>query len=145
MTGNRMQGRHRPSTTSLPLSPRDDESSRVRHYLLTMGIRIACLLAMVFVQPYGWYTWVFGAGAIVLPYIAVVIANVGQDAHETTAERPELALPAPPAAPVAAQEEAPRVIRIAESPMLPPGGATASRPDGAHRSAQSAPSAEDER
>jgi hypothetical protein len=136
MTGNRMSGRHRPSTTSLPLSPRDDESSRVRHYLLTMGIRIVCLLAMVFVQPYGWYTWVFGAGAIVLPYIAVVIANVGKDAHETTAERPELALPAAPAAPVAAEPESPRVIRVAESHVLPPAGTTASRPDGAGPAAE---------
>ena len=31
---------------------------------------------MVVITPYGWYTWVFGAAAIVLPYIAVVLANV---------------------------------------------------------------------
>ncbi len=41
-----------------------------------MGIRIACFILMVVITPYGWYTWVFGAAAIVLPYIAVVLANV---------------------------------------------------------------------
>lgn len=113
-----MSNRHRPSATSIPQSPQDEESSRVRHYLLTMGIRVACLVLMVFVQPYGWYTWVFGAGAIVLPYIAVVLANVGKDAHEKPAERPELALPAAPAPRVAPAPATPPVIRIAETRPL---------------------------
>ncbi|MFT4230797.1 MAG: DUF3099 domain-containing protein [Microbacterium sp.] len=115
-----MSSHKRPSATSLPPSPRDDESSRLRKYMLTMGIRIACLLLMVFVHPYGWYTWVFGAGAIVLPYIAVVIANVGKDAHEPHAESPELALPPAPSPPPA-DDASPRVIRIPESRPLPSG------------------------
>ena len=41
-----------------------------------MGIRIACFILMVVITPYGWYTWVFGVAAIVLPYVAVVTANV---------------------------------------------------------------------
>ncbi|MFT4219528.1 MAG: DUF3099 domain-containing protein [Microbacterium sp.] len=106
--------RKRQSTTSLPPSPRDDESTRFRKYMLTMGIRVACLILMVVVHPYGWYTWIFATGAIVLPYIAVVIANVGKDAHETRAISPELALPEPPRAPIA--NDTPQVIRISESP-----------------------------
>lgn len=46
---------------------------RIRRYLITMGIRIACfVLAVVFE---GWVRWVFVAGAAILPYIAVVLAN----------------------------------------------------------------------
>lgn len=111
-----MSTRKRPSATSLPPSPQDDETSRFRKYMVTMGIRIACLILMVVVQPFGWYTWLFAAGAVFLPYIAVVLANVGKDSHETTAEVPDLALPAPEAAPE--PEEPPRVIRIAETPRL---------------------------
>lgn len=113
-----MSPRKRPSATSLPPSPQEDESSRIRTYMVTMGIRIACLILMVVVQPFGWYTWVFAAGAVFLPYFAVVIANVGKDAHETVAESPDLSLPAPPPA-APAQDDAPIVIRIAESTRAP--------------------------
>lgn len=110
-----MSNRHRPSATSLPPSPRDDEGSRLRRYLVTMGIRVVCFILMVAIQPYGWHTLVFGVGAIFLPYIAVVLANVGQDAHETTAERPELGLPQAPAQPAQPAADD-RIILIAESP-----------------------------
>ena len=43
-------------------------------YSVTMGIRLVCILAMMFVQ--GWWIAVFAAGAVFLPYFAVVIANV---------------------------------------------------------------------
>lgn len=59
-----------------------------------MGIRIACFILMVVITPYGWYTWVLGAAAIVLPYIAVVLANVAPDARRSTAETPARAVTA---------------------------------------------------
>lgn len=71
---------------------------------------------MVVITPYGWYTWVFGAAAVFLPYIAVVMANVGSDAKPVVAVRPERALEAPAPAPVTQpQADAPRVIRIEET------------------------------
>src|SRR5690606_37054947 len=47
-----------PAVTSLPRAPQDEADGRVRQYLITMGIRVACFILMVAVQPYGWYTWV---------------------------------------------------------------------------------------
>jgi hypothetical protein len=80
-----------------------------------MGIRIACFILMVVVTPYGWYTWVFGLAAIVLPYIAVVLANVGSDVAQTTVVNPERALPsAPSERPATGPSDAP-VLRIQES------------------------------
>ena len=111
------------SATSLPRAPRDEVGARSTRYLLTMGIRIACLLLMVFVTPYGWYTWVFAAGAVFLPYIAVVTANVGQDSRSTVREDPERALPAAPEASAPPAPESPTVIRIQEQRPL------AERPD----------------
>ena len=46
-------------------------------YSLAMGIRVACLLCLPFVE--GWWLLVMGLGALVLPWFAVVIANVGSN------------------------------------------------------------------
>lgn len=81
-----------------------------------MGIRIACFILMVVVTPYSWYTWVFAAGAIVIPYIAVVVANVGPDTARTEVIRPERSLPsAPTPQPTPSSDGAPSVLRIQET------------------------------
>lgn len=103
---------HAPSATSLPRAPRDESSARSTRYLVMMGVRIACFLLMVLVTPYGWYTWLFGAAAIFLPYVAVVSANVGQEARRNRREDPEPALPAAPPTPAAPQHP---VIRVDET------------------------------
>lgn len=107
------------SSTSLPRAPRDEAAARVRRYMWTMAIRISCFVLMAVVTPYGWYTWVFAAGAIFLPYIAVIVANVGFD----TSPRAEpvqrmLPAPVPPAAGAgsAPAETTPGVIRLTETP-----------------------------
>ncbi|MBF0815624.1 DUF3099 domain-containing protein [Microbacterium paludicola] len=109
------------SATSLPVAPADDAGVRVRNYLLTMGIRITCLLLMALITPYGWYTFVFAVGAIFLPYIAVVGANAASGRNVPVAERPVAA--ALDAAPVEEKTEAapaePTVIRIAETTARP--------------------------
>jgi len=108
-----------PSATSLPQAPRDDADSRFVKYALTMGIRTVCLLALVLVTPYGWYSWLFAVGAIFLPYVAVVIANVGEDVRRPIAENPERTLSTPaPAEP--APQAPPTVIRISETPRVDP-------------------------
>jgi hypothetical protein len=112
---------HAQSATSLPRAPRDEASSRSVRYLITMGIRVLCFVLMVVITPYGWYTWVFGAAAVFLPYIAVVIANVGSDVRETGAENPERALPAAPERPVAPPaEDGPTIIQLHETPQVRP-------------------------
>jgi len=61
--------------TALPPSPTDDRHSRMVKYLIAMSIRVVCILLCFFVQ--GWWLIVFAVGAIVLPYLAVILANVG--------------------------------------------------------------------
>jgi len=56
-----------------------DIASRQKRYVITMGIRTLCFLAvaviaMSHVGP-GWLPWIFVIGAVVLPYVAVVMAN----------------------------------------------------------------------
>jgi Flp pilus assembly protein TadB len=69
----------------------DDQHSRVVKYLVSMGIRIVCLF-LALVTPSPW-RWVFIAGAIVLPYVAVVIANAGVEQRPRPFERAEDPLP----------------------------------------------------
>lgn len=57
-----------------------EQNGRTRRYLISMGIRTACVILAIFVP--GWPRWVFIAGAVVLPYLAVVIANAGRESDE---------------------------------------------------------------
>lgn len=106
-----------PAVTSLPQSPAAESDHRVRRYAITMTIRIVCFGLMVFVQPYGWYTWVFAAAAAVLPYIAVVFANAGSDSTESGAESPRQEIEATPAVVPEPIEDAPGIITIHEKPQ----------------------------
>ncbi len=59
----------------------EEISQRERRYLLMMGIRIACFIVTVvlFVNHAGWFTLIPAAGAIALPYFAVVVANARRE------------------------------------------------------------------
>jgi hypothetical protein len=59
----------------------NEQQGRTRRYLISMGIRTACVIGAIFIP--GWPRWVLIAGAVVLPYLAVVIANGGRDRVES--------------------------------------------------------------
>jgi len=46
---------------------------RERNYLISMAVRVVCFVGFVAVDH--WVRWLFLAGAVFLPYIAVVIGN----------------------------------------------------------------------
>jgi ABC-type transport system involved in cytochrome bd biosynthesis fused ATPase/permease subunit len=74
------------SATSLPLAPTDERRIRMIKYSIAMGIRMACIVAMLFVS--GWWLVVCATGAIVLPYFAMIVANVKMAPKQGTVERP---------------------------------------------------------
>jgi hypothetical protein len=79
-----------------------DIAARQRRYLFSMSIRTICfVLAIIFRETPA--TWFFVAGAIFLPYVAVVIANAGASPdpgpEAYVPERPELES-TPPARPL---------------------------------------------
>jgi Protein of unknown function (DUF3099) len=63
----------------------DDITFRQRRYLLMMGIRAVCFIIAVvmFVNHLGWLTVIPAAGAIFIPYFAVVFANGGREPSNT--------------------------------------------------------------
>jgi hypothetical protein len=76
---------HPQSITSLPESPDDERRRRMIRYGIAMGIRVICVIACFFLH--GWWLLVPLLGAVFLPYIAVVLANVGSSPNGTV-ERP---------------------------------------------------------
>jgi hypothetical protein len=74
-TLHRRSPRSVQSATALRNSPLADRRSRMRKYVIAMSIRTVCLLLLVIVPD--WWRYIFGVGAVILPYIAVVLANVG--------------------------------------------------------------------
>ena len=66
---------HTITDAGTPLSA--DQAGRTRRYLWSMGIRTVCFVLAV-VSPSPW-RWFFVAGAVGLPYIAVVMANAGRE------------------------------------------------------------------
>ncbi len=74
------------SVTSLPPSPDEERRGRVIKYTIAMSIRVVCFLA-IFVVP-GWWRLIPFAGTIILPYVAVVIANTASRVTVAQAEAP---------------------------------------------------------
>lgn len=80
------------SITSARRALSEDLHDRNIRYLVSMGIRTACLFLAVFTgDP---WRWVFVAGAVVLPYVAVIVANAGRE----RAGEPGVAVPGEPGA-----------------------------------------------
>src|SRR4051794_19288544 len=72
----RRKGPEPARITTAARSHSQDIRGRQRRYLISMGIRTLCfVLTVVFVGH--WYTWIFLAGAVFLPSVAVVLATAG--------------------------------------------------------------------
>jgi hypothetical protein len=73
------------SITALPAAPAADRGHRMLEYTIMMSIRVLCLVSLLWVR--GWWILIPAAGAIFLPYFAVVVANVAR-ARPAAPERP---------------------------------------------------------
>ena len=63
--------------TSAPSALSADQASRQKRYFISMMIRTLCfILTIILPSP---FRWIALAGAMILPYIAVVVANAGRE------------------------------------------------------------------
>jgi len=70
---------HRITTVQEPLA--DDVARRTRRYLVQMGVRLVCFVGAVLtwgLVPV-WLSGVLLVGAVILPYVAVILANAGRE------------------------------------------------------------------
>ena len=94
--------------TSAPEARTEDQARRLKRYLITMAIRTVCFVLLVVVDA--WYRWIFAAGAVFLPFIAVVAAN---------AVMPRVTGRVRPVLPVV--DETPQLTRAPHEPYDPDG------------------------
>ena len=73
--------------SSARMSHTEDVNGRMRRYAFSMAVRTACVAAFVIVFPH-WSAWFFLPGAVLLPYVSVILANAGR-------ERSPVAVPVP--------------------------------------------------
>jgi hypothetical protein len=85
--------------TQAPEALAVDQSRRERRYLAQMGVRVLCFLLAVTLWNHvpAAVSWVLIAGAVVLPYVAVLLANAGRERREvsSTPMDPRMIGPAP--------------------------------------------------
>ncbi|WP_346012397.1 DUF3099 domain-containing protein [Streptomyces sp. SID3343] len=74
----------------------EDVAGRQRRYVISMSIRTVCFVSAVF-TPSPW-RWILIAGALFLPYIAVVLANAGREPTSNTPIAAQVVPPLPPKA-----------------------------------------------
>lgn len=92
MTNRRETQAHAESVavTQVPEANSKELERRQRNYLISMAIRVVCFILLV-VTPSPW-RWLFLVGAAVIPWFAVVIANVAagrNPAPEVVSTQPE--------------------------------------------------------
>lgn len=61
------------SISELPESPDSERHRRMVRYSISMGIRVVCIIVCFFTP--GWWILIPAAGAVILPWVAVIAAN----------------------------------------------------------------------
>jgi hypothetical protein len=70
------------------VTPAEELSGRQRRYIISMAIRTLCFVGAVVIDD-GWLRWLLVAGAVFLPYAAVIMANAsGSSAEDFSVESP---------------------------------------------------------
>ena len=75
--------------TSAGINPAEDRAHRMRMYFIAMSLRMACVASLLWVR--GWWILLAGAGAVILPWFAVLVANAVN--HSADGERPQAPTP----------------------------------------------------
>ncbi|MDM7830955.1 DUF3099 domain-containing protein [Cellulomonas edaphi] len=70
--------------TSAPEPLADDVARRQKRYLIQMGIRVVCFALAVITWSHipVWLSVILIVGAVVLPYVAVILANAGRERRD---------------------------------------------------------------
>src|SRR5690554_4860116 len=61
------------SVTSAGVNPAEDRAHRMRMYFIAMSLRVACVASLFWVR--GWWVLLAAAGAVLLPWFAVMVGN----------------------------------------------------------------------
>ena len=73
--------------TSAGVNPVEDRAHRMRMYFIAMALRVLCVVSLFWVH--GWWVLLVGAGAVILPWFAVLVGNAVAHGGEHTPDAPE--------------------------------------------------------
>ncbi|MEJ5867839.1 DUF3099 domain-containing protein [Pseudokineococcus sp. 5B2Z-1] len=107
--------------TTAPVGQRQHQHQQIGRYLWSMGVRTACFVVAIVLAQAGYMAlmWLFVALAVVLPYIAVLVANAGRETvGPTTTQVTPPARPSLTAAPPRPQPEPPLVGEVFQGPVV---------------------------
>lgn len=75
------------SVTSAGVNPVEDRSYRMRMYFIAMTLRVVCVVSLFWLR--GWWVLLAAAGAVILPWFAVMIGNAVAHGGEQAPDAPE--------------------------------------------------------
>lgn len=75
------------SVTSAGVNPAEDRAHRMRMYFIAMTLRLACVTSLFWVR--GWWILLAAAGAVFLPWFAVMVGNAVAHGGEQAPDAPE--------------------------------------------------------
>ncbi|MFV0432988.1 MAG: DUF3099 domain-containing protein [Leucobacter sp.] len=75
------------SVTSAGVNPTEDRAHRMRMYFFAMTLRVLCVVSLFWVR--GWWVLIVAAGAIFLPWFAVMVGNAVAHGGEEAPQAPE--------------------------------------------------------
>lgn len=75
------------NVTSAGISAAEDRGRRIRIYFIMMAIRMACVASLFWVR--GWWIILVALGGVLLPYLAVLIANEPDHRAKKDVESPD--------------------------------------------------------
>lgn len=73
--------------TSAGVNPAEDRAHRMRMYFIAMTLRVACVVSLFWVRD--WWVLLAAAGAIFLPWFAVLVGNAVAHGGEQAPDAPE--------------------------------------------------------
>lgn len=75
------------SVTSAGVNPTEDRAHRMRMYFIAMSLRVLCVVSLFWVR--GWWVLAVAAGAILLPWFAVLVGNAVAHGGEEAPDAPD--------------------------------------------------------
>lgn len=75
------------SVTSAGVNPVEDRAHRMRMYFIAMSLRVACVASLFWLR--GWWVLLAAAGAIILPWFAVMVGNAVEHNGDKVLEAPD--------------------------------------------------------
>lgn len=73
--------------TSAGVNPAEDRAHRMRMYFIAMTLRVACVVSLFWVRD--WWVLLSAAGAVFLPWFAVLVGNAVAHGGEQAPDSPE--------------------------------------------------------